>query len=290
MIWLAVAVRVFVNPLSNVFQKLLTRDGASPLLVVGVTHALLTLFCLPWLFTQPLPESTEFWVNIGISAVLAIAGNAMLVKAVELSDLSVLGPINSYKAVVSLLPGMILLQEFPPLAALFGIVLIIAGSYFVLDRDPARPGRNLFVRFVSDRGVRYRLAALVISATEAVVLKKALLASSPFPTFAVWSVLGLVVAVPAVRLIDRSGFVDVKSFRANRGRYLLLALTTGLMQYTTIVVFDGLQVASALALFQTSTLVSVLLGWRVFREKNILRRFVGSAVMVAGAILIVLTR
>jgi drug/metabolite transporter (DMT)-like permease len=72
--------------------------------------------------------------------------------------------------------------------------------------------------------------------------------------------------------------------------YLWLATTTGLMQLCTIVVLAGFQVGYALALFQTSTLVSVFLGWRVFREGNIGERLVGSVVMVAGAVMIVVGR
>jgi drug/metabolite transporter (DMT)-like permease len=53
---------------------------------------------------------------------------------------------------------------------------------------------------------------------------------------------------------------------------------------------SGFQVGYALALFQTSTLISVFLGWRVFREGNIGERVVGSVVMVAGAVMVVVGR
>src|SRR5262249_41429443 len=69
--------------------------------------------------------------------------------------------------------------------------------------------------------------------------------------------------------------------------YLLLATTTGLMQFCKIVTLDGLQVDSALALFQTSALLSVFLGSRVFDEPHFLRRLSGATVMVAGAVLII---
>ena len=78
--------------------------------------------------------------------------------------------------------------------------------------------------------------------------------------------------------------------RSSATNFLLLALTTGLMQLCTIVILGGFQVAAALALFQTSTLVSVLLGWRVFREPAIAQRLLAAAVMMSGAILIVVSR
>jgi drug/metabolite transporter (DMT)-like permease len=60
------------------------------------------------------------------------------------------------------------------------------------------------------------------------------------------------------------------------------------MQLATLLTFRDLQVGYALALFQLSTLVSVLLGQRYFAERNIRERFIGSVVMAAGATLIVL--
>jgi drug/metabolite transporter (DMT)-like permease len=72
--------------------------------------------------------------------------------------------------------------------------------------------------------------------------------------------------------------------------YLGLVLSTGLMQFCSILVLKGFAVGYALALFQTSTLISVLLGHQLFKERNIAERLVGSVVMVAGAVLIVLRR
>lgn len=69
--------------------------------------------------------------------------------------------------------------------------------------------------------------------------------------------------------------------------YCWLAITTGLMQVTTLVAFGMLQVGYSLALFQLSTLITVYLGHRYFQERNIRRRLIGSGVMLIGAILII---
>jgi len=49
-------------------------------------------------------------------------------------------------------------------------------------------------------------------------------------------------------------------------------------------------VSPALALFQMSTLLTVLLGRAVFREPNFVNRLLGASVMTAGAVLIVVYR
>jgi drug/metabolite transporter (DMT)-like permease len=288
---LVVFVRIVANPLSNVFQKILTGRAAEPLFVILMTHLLLAAVCLPVLLGIGMHVPPAFWRDMTVVAVLTVAGNALLVQAVRLTDLSVLGPVNAYKSIVSLIPGMVLLGEFPGLMGLAGMALIVGGSYFIVDKRADQPGRNVFLRFFTDRGVQYRFAAMALAATEAVFLKRALLASSPLLTFACWAVMGLGAAAVAVPLILRDGMErEWRLATANVRTYLWLATTTGLMQLCTIVVLAGFRVGYALALFQTSTLISVFLGWRVFREGNIGQRLVGSVVMVAGAVLIVVGR
>jgi drug/metabolite transporter (DMT)-like permease len=286
---LFVAARIVANPVSNVFQKQLAQRAASPVFIIAATYALLTLASLPLLVALlPLDLGREFWASMAISALLAVAGNVLLVYALQSSDLSVLGPINAYKSVISLVLGVFLIGEVPTPMGALGVLLILAGSYFVVDRDVNQPRRNAFVQFFRERGVRLRFAALGLSATEAVFLKKALLLSSPLTAYVVWLILGLPIAAAAVALLlgGRVGS-EVVRLRHNWRTYLWLAITSGVMQLTTLLTFGVLQVGYSLALFQLSALISVLLGHRYFQEGSIRKRLFGSAVMVAGAVLIV---
>jgi drug/metabolite transporter (DMT)-like permease len=306
MIWLAVAVRILANPFSNVFQKILTRQSANPFVILCVTHALLSLACAPVFLFIAMPVTRGFWISISICALLAVAANGLIIQALSLSDLSVLGPINAWKPVVSLLPSLLLLREVPGRGAMYGIALVVVGSYLIVDGGLQRPLRNFRVRFLMDRGIQCRFAALVLSAIEAVFLKNALRDSSPAATFVWWSFLGFVASgavIAAWSVINRRAAPVIAGCRAtltpqmrreaamlpgNRRTCLLLAATTGLMQFCTIVTLDRLQVGNALALFQTSALISVILGRKVFDEPHFLRRITGAAVMVAGAALIIL--
>jgi drug/metabolite transporter (DMT)-like permease len=289
LLWLLVAARIIANPVSNVFQKQLTQRGADAVFVIAATHLLLAIACVPALvWPLELKDAGAFWGNILVAVVLAVAGNALLVAALRTSDLSVLGPINAYKSVIGLVLGVFLVGELPTRLGVLGVLLILAGSYFVVDRDPNQPRRNAFVQFFRERGVQLRFAALGLSATEAVFLKRALLASSPGTAFVCWCVLGLPIAALATWLLLRSRVREqITIAQQNRGTYLWLALTTGVMQCTTLFTFGKLQVGYSLALFQLSTLLSVLLGYRYFQEQNIRKRLIGSLIMVAGAALIV---
>lgn len=286
---LFVATRIVASPVANLFQKQLAHRGAHPVFIIGSTHALLAVLALPLLAIVRVRDlGGQFWTTMAISALLAVAGNVLLVYALRSTDLSILGPINSYKAVVSLVPGILLLGEVPTMAGLLGVLLILAGSYFVVDRVADGSRRNAYVQFFRTRGVQLRFAALLFSATEAVFLKRAILLSSPSITFLFWSILGLPVAAAALLLLVRGGALgEMPRARRHWDDYLWLALATGLMQLATLLTFDFLQVGYSLALFQLSTLISVFFGYRFFAERDIGRRLVGSAIMAVGAVLIV---
>lgn len=285
---LVVVARIFANPLSNVFQKQLAQRSAEPLFVIVATHGLLTVVAVPFLFTRPLGAlGAAFWGNMLTAAGLAVAGNALLVYALRSADLSVLGPINAYKSILSLLLAVVLIGEVPNLFGLAGVALIVAGSFFVIDRVPGQARASAFRQFTRDPGVQLRFAALVCSATEAVFLKRALLLSSPVTTFLLWAAVGFPVAAAAFALLRGGAGPELTRLRREWRTFLWLAGTTGLMQVTTLLTFETLQVGYSLALFQFSTLVTVYLGHRYFQEGHVRRRLLGSIVMVIGAILIV---
>ncbi|MEO8595406.1 MAG: EamA family transporter [Candidatus Solibacter sp.] len=285
-----VAARIVSNPISNALQKRLAQRQANPIFIIAVTHALLTLAVLPVAWGSGATRlGGAFWWNIALCATLAVASNVLLVFALRTSDLSVLGPLNAYKSVVSLALGIFLIGELPAPMGLAGVLLIVAGSYFVVDRD-ARQSRQLAVaQFFGERGVQLRLAALCLSATEAVFLKKAILAADPVKAFVFWSILGLPVAAMAVAMAQRHTLAEeVALLRSNWRTYLFLGAATGTMQLTTLLAFGKMQVGYSLALFQLSTLIGVFLGYRYFQEGQIGKRLIGAAIMSAGATLIVL--
>ena len=285
---LFVGIRIVANPVSNALQKRLADARANPVGVIAVTHALLTLACLPFLFHLPLASlPIGVWRDMAVCAVLAVAGNVLLVYALKHGDLSVLGSVNAYKAVLSLVLAVFLVGEVPSVPGLFGVVLIVWGSAFVVDRADGQRPRSAIVRFFRERGVQYRFAALACSATEAVFLKHAVVLSSPLTVFLLWCALGLLVSLAAV-VVLAAGEAGAETMRVRQHwrAYAWLAVTTGVVQLTTLLTFGVMPVGYSLALFQLSTLISVFLGYRYFQEQNIARRLVGSILMIIGAVII----
>lgn len=206
----AIILRVLSNPLGNVFQKQLTNRYNHPLLINFLTFLLLSVFCIiPAIQVRWLELPFEFWKYCILAGIVGATGNGFLVKALQCGDLSVLGPINSYKSVVGIIVGIFLLGEIPNL----------------------------------------------------------------------WG-------IAEVHLVKEFKRIKIRDLFS----YFYLVLCIGTMQYTTNYVFDHMEVGYALALFQGSTIVSIFLGYRIFKEENITKKLIGSVIMVAGSVMIILLK
>lgn len=283
---LAVLLRIFSNPLGNVYQKQLSNRGIHPLMVNFLTYLLLFIICLfflaniDWLGLPP-----QFWIYSVLGGMVGALGNGFLVKALQKGDLSILGPINSYKSVIGIIGGIFLLGEFPNLWGILGIALIIYGSYYVLDTTSERFSTALFKK----SEIQYRLYAMILTAVEAVFVKKVILASTTGIAFISWCCFGAIFSFLMLFLFKVD--VGVASRKINFGdfqKFLFLILCMGTMQLTTNYTFEHMDVGYALSLFQLSTIVSVWLGYGIFRERNIAKKLLGAAIMILGSIVIVL--
>ena len=288
---LAILARIVANPLSNVFQKQLTQQAANPLFVTSATYGLLVLVCLVfWSQLQFTGLSPAFWESMIIASLFAMFGNVFLVKAMHLGDLSVLGPINAYKAVVGMLVSVFLLNEIPGWWGLIGLILIIAGSYIVLN-DHRQPGelsiKTSPVRLFQRPEIKLRLAALVFSAIDGAFLKKAIIFSTPTIAFFYWCILGFGFTFLWIILtMRRTWRAQARLLMSQKSTYLALCITVGVTQMASNIVLSAMPVGYALALFQTSALISVLFGYHFFSEGGIVRKLIGAGIMVTGAILI----
>ena len=290
---LAVCARIFSNTYSNVVQKQLTNSGEPSLKVNCCSYLALSVFMLPCLpFSAGNLPGGDFWIPMAVSGILAAVGNACLIKALSRGELSVLGPLNSCKVLVSMAGAFLLMGEIPGISGIAGILLILGGS-FVLVR-PEGAGSFSFRLFLRPE-IQYRFYAIFCTATEAVFLKKAIAVSSPFAAFAVWCVLSALFStlLYIAAVFRRAGGGALRAAFVLHPRtvpfLLLLACTTGIMQFATNLVFERMQVACALALFQLSALLSVFFGGLLFHEKGIARKLAASSVMVAGAVIIILS-
>ena len=268
---IGVLTRIFSNSYLNVFQKILTNKGEHPSIINFYTYLGLTLIsiliCPTPIFTQ------EIISNFLIMGLLGGLGNYFIIKALSCGELSTLAPINSYKPIIALILGFFLLNELPQATDLIGIFLIIIGTLLL--------GKN---KILLNKASFYRTLALIFSGTEALFIKKIIILTDIPSSFFYWAFASLIFTY--IFAISSKHKIKIKPNNIKTQLCLILLVT--LMQYSTNYVFAKMNVSNALALFQLSTIVSVLLGVNIFKESNLINKLIASVIMIIGAIIIII--
>ena len=270
----------------NVFQKKMSHRGLSPLYITLGGYLVLSLISLPLLSQVTFTNlQHNFWLNITLAALLDMAGTLLLVMSLSKTDLSVFGPLNAYKVVFSTILALLFLGEIPSLQGFTGIAIILAGS--VLLFPPKTAGSNRLVSLLKNRGVQLRFFSIGLFSVGTLPLKNAVMTGGPLATTVFWCLIGLPLA--ALIYVIFSGQSLTKDWQQSHSKlrdFLWLGALIFAMQYCTMLLFEGLLIAYALALFQLSMVLQVFLGNRIFHEGHLYRRLAACGVMIIGCLLV----
>ena len=283
--YLAIIVRVLLNPFSNVFQKQLTGRGHDPLLVNFISYMTLSIVCIAFAWHVDWTSfSGEFWGYAALGGLFGAVGNGFLVMALKHGDLSVLGPINSYKSIVGIIVSIIMLGELPSLIGMAGVGTIVFGSYFIFDTTE----EGFSLKLLKSHEIQYRILAMVLTAIEAVIIKKVIIHSDTTVSFIVWCWAGALFSFIQLVIMKTDLKCGFQNIKPHDMRIVIgLVACIGLTQYTTNYTFKHINVGYGLALFQLSTIVSIVLGYKIFHEESIVKKLVGALIMIVGSVLII---
>ena len=284
----AVIIRILVNPFSNVLQKQITIKGQHPLFINLITYLVLAIISTVLIFDISIQSlDSSFWWYSLAGGITGALGNGFIIKALEKGDLSVLGPINAYKSIIGMIFAYLLIKEVPNTWGLLGMALIIIGSYFVLDTTEEKFSWKLF----KTPAIQYRLAALILTGIQAVLDKKVIEHSNLEIAFAGWSIFGAGFSFVFILFTKVSIKQEVNKFNTSiLLKYALLVTTVGLMLASTNYTLSHMPVGYALALFQLSILLSVVLGHRLFNELHLAKKLMGASIMIIGSAMIILLK
>lgn len=284
---LFILIRVFSNPTANVLQKKLSANYSS-VVINFLTYFFLSLACLFNLhILAGFNFTSKFWALVLTCGFLCTAGMVCMIKAVNLGELSVLGPINSYKSIISLIIAFFLLKEIPSVLGFVGVVLIVFGSKYIFETENTGFSLNILRR----KDIRLRFASMTLTGLEAVFLKKIILISSVDVCFMFWCFTGFLWSFVLLIFSGKNlknGKLSFPKIRFTDYIFVFLtAICLGLMQYSTNYVFEKMNVGFALAIFQLSSVVTVLFGYKFFNEHDIKKKLAGCLIMISGSCLII---
>ena len=185
------------------------------------------------------------------------------------------------------LGAFIFLGEALSLFEIGGMVLLLVGTY-VLQLGRRKDFLGPWKSFIGSKGNQYIVYALVLF-TVTSILDKAILKNFKVPVNAFIGFQHLFFAIVFVFLVVSSGGArDVKrSFKFSWGWILLISLFTITYRYTQISAVKIAPVALVLSLKRVSVFFAVVIGGRIFSDHNLFVRAVATAMMVCGAVMVI---
>ena len=197
-------------------------------------------------------------------------------------DLSLVYPISRGLGVALVaVVGVAALDERPSLLGGLGVALVVVGIAAISLASAPVSGRLV------GRGTGWALLTGLTVAAYSLVDKVGVTRLHPFPYLVVLGAGMSLLLAPAVL---RTPGALVAEWRTN-WRTILVASTLNLTSYLLVLfAFRLAKVGYVVAARECSIVLSVLIGWRWLGEKNLARRLVGAAVVLAGVACVAFAR
>lgn len=252
---------------------------------MGITRLAYTM---PWLvlallfIPRPALDST-FFLAFAAALPLEVLAFLCYMRAIKVSPLSLTLPFLAFTPAFIILTGRLVLGEAVSPAGAAGILLIVAGAYF-LNLSRARTGLlEPFRAVFREPGSALMLLVSFLYSLTSTLGKLAVLHSSPwFFGVSYYLVFGLLMLsfLPLVRGA-RTGVLLEKP-----GAGLVVGACMAVMVLSHMLAISLTEAAYMIAVKRTSLLFGVLYGAWLFKEKSIAERLSGAVIMVMGVFLI----
>ena len=286
MIWAALSITAgfFDAVYYSVLRKLSDIDTYSKM-------ALLNLLALPFLafgfiFFKIPKVSAMFYLVILSNIIIFFLAQVLMIKSLEMSNLSVSIPMLSFSPVFLLFTSYIMLNEFPKFAGLLGVLLVVAGSYILnvgeIKKGYLKPIKSIF----KNKGVFYMLVVAFLFSISANLGKMGIRLSNPaFYMFMFYLIYSLLLIIAFFNKIKH----NLNALRKNFKYFALSGFSTAASEILAGVALTSSIVPYIISLKRTSILFSVLIGIFIFKEKHFKEAIIGSAIMFIGVLMITLT-
>lgn len=269
------------------FTKQLTKKTNVYLIFWAATLLSSVVFFIGMLIEGMPVVRDVFWLALAANTPLFLVTSLLLIRAVQISPLSLTVPLLSFSPLFMLLTSWLMLGEFPTLWALVGIILIPLGAFLLnvkhLDKGILAPIKAI----KSEKGSLYALAVAFIWSITSNSDKIAIQNSSTF--FYLFTINLFITIILTLILIKKHGPMFIKEAKKN----VSLLTATGIF-YGSATAFQMLAIQETLVPYVIAIkragliLGGIIIGTIFFKEKDFRYRIIGGLVMTIGVLLILI--
>jgi drug/metabolite transporter (DMT)-like permease len=245
--------------------------------------------------------SLPFFIGVEIAALTFANIIALYIKTLlgALAFLNVMLAIKNLEIsaalpLMTLTPGFvaifafIILGEALSFLEISGMILLIAGIY-ILESNSYRDILYPFKVFVQSKNHHYIIFALLLF-TATSIMDKMILVNLKLPPYAFMAFQQIFLAVNFLLIIlvmKKNPKRIVKSIGSTTWLWIILvAVITIGYRYTQIEAVKIAPVALVLSVKRTSVFFAALIGGKLFKESNLIKKLIATLILIGGAIFI----
>jgi drug/metabolite transporter (DMT)-like permease len=275
---------IFESAKDVVSKKNLTNHD--PYLIAWALRVYSLPILVPLVFLSPLPSiDKSFWYALLAGGSLNVVSTILYMRALKSSDLSLVAPLIAFTPLFLLVSSPLILNELPTIWGALGVLLIVIGSYILYFNRNNKGFFSPFNQIIKSKGSKYMLTVSIIWAITSTFDKIGIKSSGPLFWAAGANLFIALAMTPLV--IMRLGKKSANIYTDARRLIPIGFFGAATLAFQMIAI--GLtNVAYVISIKRTSIVWSVLAGYFIFKEKNIKARLLGTAVMIAGVVLIIL--
>ncbi len=218
-----------------------------------------------------------------LSGCLLALAWALYIKAISLSELSLVIPIITITPLIISILNIILFSEWPNIKGLTGMTLIVIGGYTLgIDRKKYK-AYDPIIKLFQDPGSRVMLVAVTIMSVLAMLEKEGVRHSTPMMQITMQVFIASLIFYPyAIKKIKN----PLSQIKKNYSTFIFIGiLVAGMFIFQMNAYVTG-PTAYIVALKRLSVVFGILFGCLFFKEKNLGQKILASTIMLLGAFLI----
>ena len=269
---------------ADALSKKVLDDNTDPYIVAWVRTGYATPFIaviIPFIDIPTLDG--VFYIAMFLSIPLDIIALLLYMKAIKVSPLSLTLPFLSLTPVFLIGTSYVILGEKPDKSGFIGIILVVIGSYLLNVHTISRGVFEPFKAIAKEQGSVLMIVVAFVFSIGVCFGKIAVQHSNPaflsvIYIFLLSLFLFIVVSFKSKHFLSKSISRPVP--------FVFIGMLIAIMIITHLKAISLIEVSYMISVKRLSILIGVIYGAIFFKETNIKERFLGTAVMVSGIILI----
>ena len=276
----------FTNAIKYIMVKH-TLKWVNSTLLVGIISMFTTIILLPFVVAEGIPElSSKFFYVFVAGWTLYSIWKIFFFKSIQQWDISFIAPLKWLVTINVVFTSWLLLGEVPSMVWMLWILLIVSWVYLLAIQKNQIGWFAPIKHIYTDRWSRLYLVTALCYGFTVTIDKIWVLETSPI--FWVFAMNLFLTVASSTQVIKRRW--ELKNIISNN-----LVILTAIIILSIVIVVGQMYIieqilASYTSAFKSSSaLFAVLIGWFIFKEKDLKQKFWAALVIFAGVICIVLS-